>query len=84
MPNPNYFAISEQLKNETDPAVRQQLKDQLYVFEEELTEEEKSLFGYWAIGYIQDDPGYIENEYTSFVGRYFSSSGEDSVDIENY
>lgn len=78
MSNPNYLAISEQLKTETDPKVRQQLINSLYVFEEELTEEEKSLFGYWAIGYIQDDPGYIANEFSSYVGRYFGPNGEES------
>lgn len=65
--NPNYKAISEQLKSETNPTVRQKLIDQLYVFNEPLTEEEKDLFGYVQSGYIENNPG---NDGNSYVGNY--------------
>lgn len=78
MANPNYLKIAERIKAETDPSVKEQLISSLYVFEEELTEEEKSLFGYWSRGYIQDDPGIVNNRFTSYVGDYFDESGNTS------
>jgi len=78
MSKPDYFAIAEQLKTETDPVVRQELTNQLYTFTEELTEEEKSLFGYFSYGYIENDPGIIEGKFSSYVGKYYSSDGEET------
>ena len=74
--NPNYKAIAEQLKNETDPAIRKSLSDQLYVFNEPLTNEEKDLFGYIDSGYIENNPGIQGNQYASYVGTYYSNTGE--------
>jgi hypothetical protein len=76
MAKPDYNAISEQLKIETDPEVRQELIDQLYTFTEELTEEEKALFGYFSSGYIEDDPGTVDGKFSSYIGKYYSSDGE--------
>lgn len=76
MAKPDYIAISNQLKTETDPEVRQQLTDQLYTFTESLTEEEKALFGYFSLGYLEDDPGTVDGKFSSYVGKYYSSDGE--------
>jgi len=76
MAKPDYFAIAEQLAVETDPDIRAQLKAQLYVFTEELTEAEKSLFGYFFVDYIENDPGYVEGVFSSYAGKYFGPNGE--------
>lgn len=76
MAKPDYFAISEQLKNETDPVIREQLKAQLYTFTDELTEDEKALFGFVPVGYIENDPGYIESTFSSYIGKYYGPNGE--------
>lgn len=76
MAKPNYFAIAEQLKVETDPTIREQLTSQLYIFTEQLTEQEKDLFGYIDSGYIENNPGIQGNQYASYVGTYYSDLGE--------
>ena len=65
--NPDYFAIAEQLKTQTDPVIRQQLRDQLYVFNAPLTRQEKDLFNYIQDGYIEDNPA---DDGDSYVGNY--------------
>jgi len=75
MPNPDYRKLALERAQETDPVKRREIEKQLFVFEEELTEEEKSLFGYWTEGYIQDDPGVVNGKLTSYVGAYFDESG---------
>jgi hypothetical protein len=59
MTNPDYIAIAELLKTETDVTVRQTLLDQLFVFNEELTEAEKNLFNYIEDTYIENNPGDV-------------------------
>ena len=76
MSKPDYLGIAEQLKVETDLDRREQLKSQLYVFTEQLTQEEKDLFGYINSGYIENNPGIQGNQYASYVGTYYSDSGE--------
>jgi hypothetical protein len=76
MSKPDYFAIAEQLKTETDPVIRAQLVDQLYTFTEVLTEEEKALFGFFDSGYIENDPGYIAETFSSYIGKYYGPNGE--------
>lgn len=84
MAKPNYELLLNQIANETDPVIKQELKDQCYVFEEELTDYEKNLFNYIQDGYIEKNPDkdsyiidplhypFVENKKSpSYVGVYF-------------
>jgi hypothetical protein len=84
MDKPNYLQLAELIKNETDPAKKQELIQQLYVFVETLTDEEKDLFNYINKGYIKDNPGpntFVDNtvypfdnaqKAESYVGVYYA------------
>jgi hypothetical protein len=72
--NPDYATLLKQIAEETDPVLKQQLIEQCYVFNEPLTEEEKSLFDYVDNGYVKDNPGY-NNEFKSYVGTYYDEEG---------
>ena len=76
MTNPDYIAIAELLKTETDATVRQTLLDQLFVFNEELTEAEKNLFNYIEDTYIENNPGDVNSVFSSYVGVYFNDEGQ--------
>lgn len=60
MANPNYASLLAQIAAETDPVIKQQLIELCYVFEQELTREEKELFEYCEFDYVEDNPGYGE------------------------
>lgn len=74
--NPNYELLLAQIAAETDPIVKQQLIDQAYSFRAELTEEEKQLFEYVVAGYIENNPGDVNDLFSSYVGVYFNDDGE--------
>lgn len=78
MAKPNYIEIANNIANETDPTIKQGLLDQLYVFIEPLTPQEKELFDYVQEGYIENNPAVIDGEFTSYVGIYYTSDGDPS------
>lgn len=70
MPKPDYLALATQLETETDPAIRESLRAQLYDFSPPdplpegefiedylLTEAEKELFSYVLNDYVVPNPG---------------------------
>jgi len=42
----------------------------------ELTAEQKEVFEYITPGYVEDNPGIHGNMYASYIGIYFSDTGE--------
>lgn len=76
MTNPNYALLLQQIAQEEDPVVKQQLIDQCYQFNDQLTEEEAVLFDYCIPGYIDKNPGYTNNKYSSYIGVYINQDGE--------
>jgi hypothetical protein len=73
--NPNYAELFEQYRLETDPFIKEQILDQIYVFNEPLTIEEAQLFGYVYDGYIENDPGVVDGVFSSYVGVYINQEG---------
>lgn len=82
MPKPDYAGLFAQIAIETDPVIKEQLRLQAYDFsvpfplpdgetieDYELTKHEKELFAYTYDGYIEDNPGYAEGDYSTSV-RY--------------
>jgi hypothetical protein len=80
MANPNYASLLAQIATETNPTAKQALIDQCYIFTEPLTDSEIELFNYMNSGYIEDNPGIVGNSFASYVGIYFSDTGELSGD----
>lgn len=76
MTNPDYATLLQQIAAESNTTIRDNLIEQAYVFEEELTNEEIELFNYIESDYIESNPGIKGNIYASYVGVYFSSTGE--------
>ena len=69
MSKPDYFKIAEEQKGQgpiTD----------LYVFTEELTEQEKELFNYVKHGYFVNNPGIVSGLFSSVVGTYYQEDGD--------
>jgi hypothetical protein len=80
-PTPNPFhqtAYAEGSSNVfvNGATVRQTLLDQLFVFNEELTEAEKNLFNYIEDTYIENNPGDVNSVFSSYVGVYFNDEGQ--------
>lgn len=77
MAKPDYATLLAQIAAESNTEIKQQLIAQCYVFEEPLTQDEIQLFEYMNFGYVEPNPGYDANTtYESYVGQYFSDSGE--------
>ena len=76
MTKPNYEYLLGLIATETDPNVKASLIAQAYQFPEPLTEEEKSLFDYVQSDFIENNPGYIESIFSSYIGKYYSEDGE--------
>ena len=72
MSKPDYFKIAQE--NQGNGPI-----SDLYVFTEELTEPEKELFEYAKFGYFTDNPGYVEGDYASTVGVYYTEEGDKSA-----
>jgi len=89
MPKPDYADLFQQIAETTDPVERAALVELAYDFEPPyplpedetiedylLTEDEIELFGYVLNDYIENDPGYNENdEFISYIGIYFDDDG---------
>lgn len=75
MENPDYFALFAQYEAETDPQIRANLITQIYQFNEILIPAEIELFGYMQDDYVENNPGYINTEYNSYVGVYIDDDG---------
>jgi hypothetical protein len=76
MTKPDYKTLLAQIAQETDPVRKQELIDECYVFTEELTDEEKELFGYMNDDYVEKNPGIAGNMFSSYVGIYINQEGE--------
>lgn len=76
MANPDYATLLALYAAETNPVLKQQLKEQIEVIEEELTQEEIELFDYVEPGYIEGNPKYDANGvFVSYVGIYIDEDG---------
>ena len=76
MAKPDYATLLGQIAVETDPKKKATLEAQCFVFNEPLTEAEEELFGYVNNNYIRFNPGEEANKFKSYVGTYFSDTGE--------
>lgn len=75
--NPSYQRLLVLIAKDPDQDIKDGLTAQTFIFEELLEEEEKNIFSYADLDYIADNPGYdISNNFISYVGIYFSPSGE--------
>ena len=75
MANPDYATLLASIASATGSA-RTALEAQCYVFEEELTDTEKNLFNYVSDEYFLFNPGTDSGTFKSYVGVYFSDTGE--------
>jgi hypothetical protein len=75
MANPDYATLLSQIAAASGDA-KTALELQCYVFEEELTDTEKNLFNYVSDEYFLFNPGTDSGTFKSYVGVYFSSTGE--------
>ena len=76
MAKPDYATILGQIASETDPTAKAALEAQCYVFTEALTAAEEELFGYVNDNYLLFNPGTEANSFKSYVGVYYSDTGE--------
>ena len=75
MANPDYATLLASIASASGDA-KTALEQQCYVFEEELTDAEKNLFNYVSDEYFVFNPGTDSGTFKSYVGVYFSSTGE--------
>ena len=75
MAKPDYATLLGQIAVETDPT-KKDTRGSVFVFNEPLTEAEEELFGYVNNNYIRFNPGEEANKFKSYVGTYFSDTGE--------
>ena len=73
---PKYADLLFAIQLEEDEEVKEVLIEQTYVFNEVLTEEEKQVFNFVADGYVDPNPGFIANTFTSYVGSYPDPDGD--------
>ena len=76
MAKPDYATLLGQIASETDPTAKAALEAQCYVFTEALTAAEAELFGYVNDNYLLFNPGTEANSFKSYVGVYYSDTGE--------
>lgn len=76
MTNPDYATLLAQIAATSDPIRKAALIAECYVFNETPTAEEITLFEYVAEGYIEDNPGDIDDVYSSYVGVYINQDEE--------
>lgn len=74
--NPDYVSIFDELEVTSDLVRRQELIESAYKFNQPLEDFEKELFSYVLDGYIDNNPGVQGNSFSSYVGVYFSNTGE--------
>ena len=75
MANPDYATLLP-LIAAASGAAKTALEAQCFVFLEPLTEAEKELFAYLDNDYLLFNPGREANSFKSYVGTYFSDTGE--------
>ena len=75
MANPDYATLLSQIAAASG-AAKTALELQCYVFEEELTDTEKNLFNYVSDEYFLFNPGTDRGTFKSYVGVYYSDTGE--------
>jgi len=75
MANPDYATLLSQIAAASGDT-KTALELQCYVFEEELTDTEKNLFNYVSDEYLSFNPGTDSGTFKSYVGVYFSDTGE--------
>lgn len=79
MANPDYKTLLQQIGKETDLVKKQELIEKTYIFEEQLTEEEKELFDFVEKDYIKNNPGYTNSkEYVTYTGKYWTKFGDET------
>ena len=76
MAKPDYATLLGQIAVETDPTAKAALEAKCFVCLEPLTEAEEELFGYLNNGYILFNPGQYANSIKSYVGTFFTETGE--------
>ena len=76
MAKPDYTTLLPLIAAETDPTAKAALEAQCYVFNEVLTADEENLFGYVNNNYLLLNPGQEDNSFKSYVGVYYSDTGE--------
>lgn len=75
MANPDYATLLSQIAAASG-AAKTALEAQCYVFDEALTDTEKNLFNYVSDGYFLFNPGTDSGTFKSYVGVYFSDTGD--------
>ena len=75
MAKPDYETLLSQIAAASGDT-KTALELQCYVFEEELTDTEKNLFNYVSDEYLSSNPGTDSGTFKSYVGVYFSDTGE--------
>jgi hypothetical protein len=75
MAKPDYETLLSQIAAASG-AAKTALELQCYVFEEELTDTEKNLFNYVSDEYFLLNPGTESETFKSYVGVYYSDTGE--------
>ena len=76
MAKPDYATLLPLIAAETDPTAKAALEAQCFVFSEPLTAAEEVLFGYVNNNYLLFNPGTEANSFKSYVGVYYSDTGE--------
>ena len=76
MAKPDYATLLPLIAAETDPTAKATLEAQCYVFNELLTADEENLFVYVNNNYLLLNPGQEDNSFKSYVGVYYSDTGE--------
>lgn len=79
--SPPYLEGLTAIAQESDEDVKNALKEKVFIFVKDLGPDEISLFDYVEEGYIEANPGIKGNAYASYVGVYFSDTGEVTGDI---
>lgn len=74
--NPAYEDLLALVPLEANTAIQTLLTDHIYTFSTTPGQGEIDLFGYVNPGYILNNPGIQGNQYSSYVGVYFSDEGE--------
>ena len=75
MANPDYATLLSQIAAASG-STKTALEAQCYVFDETLTDTEKNLFNYVFDEYLTPNPGTESGTFKSYVGVYYSDTGE--------
>ena len=75
MANPDYATLLSQIAAASGDT-KTALEAQCYVFDEALTDTEKNLFNYVFDEYLTPNPGTESGTFKSYVGVYYSDTGE--------